>query len=474
MSRSGIRPGPGSPAAAESALPLDTLRVALFALLIVSVSRVHVHLGLGPLRPALVLAVVTGAMAVFNPQLLNTGKLIRHWPTKVVLAIGVLACLSAAFGLSLGASAVFILTDFSKVLITFFLIVAAVRDERDLRFLMWGYVISCAILAYFALFVFTPRNVGGGFYRLGHMYTYDANDIGVVFSSGIPIAILLFQTSGPKGRAIAAAALVGIGAAAALSGSRATFLGLIAVSAALLVLARGVSAVKKLGFILAVGLSLIVFAPPGYWTQMETLLSPKEDYNWNTYYGRKQSAERAAGYMFRFPVFGVGINNFSRAEGTISEKALTFVDRPGYALRWRAVHNSFLEAGSETGITGILLWSSLIFGGIFGLRRLRRKLGTSTPPRGDPRRFVWLAALYLPVSLIGFAATAFFVSFAWKPILYILVAYVCGVYLCADRWLTGAARAPIPAPEQPVPPLRLVGSARRPAPIRTRTDRPIR
>ncbi len=89
-----------------------------------------------------------------------------------------------------------------------------------------------------------------------------------------------------------------------------------------------------------------------------------------------------------------------------------------------------MQAGSELGVPGLILWTSLLFGGLVGLKRMWRRLGPHWA-RGDPdREFIYLALLYLRVAILGFAATSFFVSFAWIDPIYIVVALVSGVYAC--------------------------------------------
>ena len=454
--RGGIpRPAP-PPAVAQGSRPvIDLFRICIFALILIALSRLNLHLGLEKFRLAFVLGIGAAALAVFRPRSVNL-NVFRFWPPKVVLAIGVLACFSALFGISMGGSGSYILQDFSKVILLHFLILMAIRDERDLRLLMWAYVISCGILAYYSLVVFDVYGGGRrGLDRLGSLYSYDSNDIGCILMTGLPLAVLLFQTSKTAGRIASAITLLGIGATVALSGSRGTFVGLVIVGGALLFLTPGISSVKRVGFLGVVSLGMVLFAPEGYWTQMATVVNPTQDYNWTDYYGRRKTAERALGYMASYPAFGLGINNFARAEGSLSERALTFqyIEASGVANRWRASHNSFLQAGSELGVPGLVLWGGLLFGGIVGLTRLWRRLGPNWA-RGDPsRQFIYLSTLYLRVAILGFAATSFFVSFAWLDPLYIMVALVTGIYVCAE----GATRPPVPRMHgRPVPSRRSV------------------
>ncbi len=227
--------------------------------------------------------------------------------------------------------------------------------------------------------------------------------------------------------------LVGIGAAIARTGSRGAFVGLIAVAVALFLAVTRVSLVKRLAFVTTIVVALAVAAPPGYWDQIDTIMSPKTDYNWQDENGRMQVWQRGIGYMLRYPLFGVGINNFPRAEGTISEKVDQWDSSRG--VRWTAPHNSFVQAGAELGVPGLLLWSGLVGVGIAGPLRLRRRL----PPhwvRGDAeQRFLCQATLYLPVAVIGFATTAMFLSFAYLDPIYVLGALVTGLYASVNRRL---------------------------------------
>ncbi|MGH7541653.1 MAG: O-antigen ligase family protein [Gemmatimonadota bacterium] len=442
---------------------LDLLRLGIAALIVLSLSRIHNHLGIGQLRPALLLTGLCGAMAVFNPRLVNAEKLLHYWPARVIVALGVVSCFSAAFGISLGASAVFILENYIKVIIVTFLIISGIRHAKDLSTFVWACVASCGILAYFAIFVFKVRVVGSGVARLNSLYTFDSNDVATILMSGLPLTLLAYQTSRGGKKVLAGVTLLGIGATMARSGSRGGFLALLAVGALLLFWVPGVSAVKRILFVGTVAIGLVIAAPPGYWEQMRTLTSLEEDYNWDSYYGRRKLAERGIGYMIRYPIFGVGIGNFPRADGTLSDRAQNFVERTGYANRWRSVHNTYVQAGSEMGVPGLALFVSLIIGGVVSMRRLRRRLPAAWA-RGDPdQRLIYYLSIYLPVSIVGFAVAAFFVAFAYLDPLYILMALVVGVHISlSEMRRRGAPGAPAPlyagATRRPVPRPRSVTS----------------
>ena len=126
---------------------------------------------------------------------------------------------------------------------------------------------------------------------------------------------------------------------------------------ALLLFGRGVSLGKRIVTIAVVAIGLGIWAPQGYWRQMQSILSPKQDYNYTSKDGRKEVAKRGIGYMLARPVFGLGIGNFEKAECSISEKALN--TPAGHGIRCLPPHNSFVQAGAELGVPGLILWASI-------------------------------------------------------------------------------------------------------------------
>lgn len=409
----------------------NSFRVFLFFLTFISVSRVHAHFGLGFLRPALVLAAGALAYALLHPRVVNWKGLFRYWPSKVIAGLAVFACLSAPFGISLGAAARFIVEEYSKTLMFTALLIAAFRKAADVRLIVAAYVIGAGVLVYFALFVFALSGGGSRTMRLSNLYTYDANDLGLMLLMAVPFALWLFGTMGKRGRVLIVLLLLGVGGAIALSGSRGAFVGAVALGLALFFFVRSVPLSKRIltAGVLAGG--LVLMAPPGYWDQMQTMLQPTEDYNWNSPTGRRQVALRGLGYMMDHPLFGIGAGNFGRAEGMISDRAVTRMADQG--LRWTAAHNSYIQVGAELGIPGLLLWSFLVFGGMLGMIRLRRKLPRSWA-RGDAeQRFLYASTMYMPAAYVAFAVPAFFLSFAYMDPIYLLSALYCGVHASVYR-----------------------------------------
>lgn len=442
---------------ARKALPItqwrrsaDAIRLSLFGIMLVNVSAIHMYMGPARLlRPGMLLLLIALSVALLRPGAVRWANLKQAGPSRAVFALLVLACLSGVFGLSPGGSLRYILDVYGRNLLVFFLTVAAIRSVRDLALLQWSFVAAVAAVVVLAQTVLELNVTREGLGRLdGGHGIYDANDLGMILLMALPITLQFFFNSRRLGKLVAAGTLIGIPVTIALTGSRGALVGLVVVGLALLVKLDRVSVPKRV-VVLAVTLAgLIVGAPDGYWKQMSTLLNPTEDYNYSVEYGRKGIALRGLGYMMRYPVFGVGVANFPRAEGTISPIAQARL-AAGLSVEWIAPHNTYVQVGAEMGTPALLLWLWLIYAGTIGLLKLRRRLPERWDYESPERRFLRESCLFLPLSFLAFAVTSLFLSHAYTGVFYIIVAYLAGVHVLARRELRKdqiATAAPAPTP----------------------------
>jgi O-antigen ligase len=442
-------PPTAAPAAEPERLTLsrDPLRIALFILTIVTVSRVHQHWPiLAKLRPALLLTMAAAAYAWVHPKYLSNVNIFKFWPMRRVAMLAVLACCSVVFGISLGNSGRYVLENYSKTLVYSCLLMMSIRSIRDVYTYIWAYVISCGILSYFATFVFKiSKSYGTAVTRLSDLYMYDANDLGLVLIVGLAFTLLLLQVTRGAKRLALLVILTFIVISVARSGSRGAFLGLVGVGVAGLFLIDTVSTSRRIGLALFSLVALLLAAPPGYWEQMGTIAKPHEDYNITATDGRKELIQRGFGYAMAYPVFGIGVANFGKAECTISaDKA-----EASGKLRCGAPHNSYVQAMAELGFIGLFVWSSLVFGGIRAMLKLKRRIPRWWRRGNETERFIYSAITFTTLAMIGFAITAFFLSFAWNDIIYILAAFMSGlmlsvkVYVASRSNTGGPASAPV-------------------------------
>lgn len=427
-------PNPGG----RLTIPKDPLRISLFLVVLFSISRIHQHFGvIGQLRPAFLLFAFCALYVVLVPRSIDIRNLSGSWAPKAMAGLAVVACFSILFGISMGSAASFFLQEYARTLIFAFLLIVAVRSVSDLSLLVWAFIVSAGLWVWLAFFVFEPEmdvGSGRGNVRLSGLYTYDANDLGLIMMITLPLTLLVLQAAkGRLAKFVCGGTLIGIGMTTAMTGSRGAMVGLFAVGAALFFTLTHIPLVKRVGLIGVIAFALAIAAPAGYWESMRSLASPTEDYNWSSPDGRKQVALRGLGYMMAYPVFGIGVGNFSRAEGTISSKARTHI--PGTGIRWTAAHNSYVQIGAEMGPLGLGLFLSLLYGGTVGIRRVRKRIPGRWERGDDEQRFLFYTCRYLPVAFVGFAMPALFVSFAYLTPFYFLTAFATSFYVLLDRKL---------------------------------------
>jgi O-antigen ligase len=421
---------------------LDPQRIALALFIIMSISNLHMHFPVvAKVRPGLLLWIFLVSYPILVPRSIRWGNLTRSWPPKALIAFGVLACLSIPFGLSIGQSATFMLDVYARILLFGLVAVASIRNVQDLRILVSAYVISTVVLIFLSLFVLDVDAVVGGIERIQSQNSmYDSNDLGVLFLIGFALALLLLQASRTWWtRAFSLGVVLGVPAAVAVTGSRGAFVGFVAVGVALFLLVRHIPLVKRLGIVLGAMVVLSFAAPSGYWSQMGTILEPEDDYNVSDASGRIPILKRGIGYIAQYPVLGVGLNNFTRAEWSLSPIARTA--RPGDRMPVMAPHNTYLQVAAEMGIPALILWVALIGAGIFGLTRQRRRVPEGWKNGIPDERFLYYAHVYLPVAFVGFAVPSVFVSHAYLPSFYLLVAFLAGVLLLTSERLGSAIPA---------------------------------
>lgn len=412
------------------AFPADAYRFSLFLLIVVSISRIHKHFGLlAAMRPAFVLAIVTLGFALVKTGSLNFATL-KTRPAQLMFAVVVMACLSVPFGISMGNSARFLLDALFRLALVYVLLMLALRGGRDIYQYAWAWVFSCGILAYMATFVFQLKNAGG-MMRLAKLYTYDANDIGVILVCGIPLGLALFEASGRIGKIVSGGILLWSGLALARSGSRGAFVGLVVLGAAFLWSARHIAVRHRMAAVGVIVGTLLVAAPFGYWDQLESLRRPTEDYNWQSETGRRMVALRGLDYMMDRPLTGLGVDNFAKAELQISEMAQDRYRVKG--IKQSAAHNTWIQAGAEMGIPGFLLWMAFVLAPMLIVRREGKRLPVNWRRGDSEQRILYLMAIYLPLAILGFAVTSTFVSFAYLDPMYYLAAMSAGLLVAIRR-----------------------------------------
>jgi O-antigen ligase len=341
----------------------------------------------------------------------------------------IVLCMLLVFGLAiLGVpmslwprrSATFVVRDFFPNLLLMIVVAASIRGMRDLYWLAMVNLVGACI---FSLFVHLKFEVGPSG-RLNNLVYYDANDLALVLVCTIPFAILFFVRQRWQYRLLALASLLLLVATVAQTGSRGGFLGFVGV---LLYVLLGYRAIQRRIRLLATasvfGL-LMILASGAYWETVRTLRNPTQDYNWAgaSPEGRMEVWRRGVRYVAGDPFLGVGLANFSLAEGMLSEVNRARIER-GAGFKWSVAHNTFLEIAVELGLIAFALFLAALISAFRTLHRIR-----GAHPLEDST-ILWRVAFActLSASLVGFLISGFFVSAGHFSYLYVLLGLSMGL-----------------------------------------------
>ncbi|HVH09431.1 MAG TPA: O-antigen ligase family protein [Gemmatimonadales bacterium] len=413
---------PTSPAPASG---WDLLLGCAAGYVVTGVGRVHeLFPVLLPLKPGFVIAALGVTLYVLQQSGQRRVELLRSQTTTCLLGLILWVGLSVPGALNQGV-AFDLLRGFTEIVLMYFVVAGSVRGVRDVERLMLAYF--AATVVYTAV-VLSRFQLSAETWRLGRLYTvgttgyYDANDLATLIVTAMPLG--LYFILGRRQWSLRLFALAGLAVLVVgqiRSGSRGGFLALLAVTAFVLLRFTTVPVRARVaGLALILG---VVFAAASdqYWTQMQTLLNPRADYNTTVEGGRLKIWERGITYMVTHPVLGVGAKNFQVAEGTISPLARQ--QELGIGVVWGAAHNSFVQVGAELGIPGLLCFVGLIAGAFASLRRVARYALRAGPSAVGPLRL----ARSLTAALVGFVVGGFFLSLAFSDMLYTLVALAAGL-----------------------------------------------
>ncbi|MBI4500743.1 MAG: O-antigen ligase family protein [Gemmatimonadetes bacterium] len=391
----------------------DALLACLAIYLFTAVGRVHdVFSPLG--KAKLVLIVCILAILFFAADRSASRKLspvLRARTTKWVLGLLCWAALTVPLALNRGLAFYSLIDTLLKTVVMYIVVVAAARDWKDVERLAFVYF-SCVVV--YAVVVLARFNLTEEQWRLESLYYYDANDFATLIVTALPMGLYFVFTPRPfLQRAFAAGGMCCLLVSFIWTGSRGGFLALLAVSAFLLLRYKAIHALWRFAAMGVIGILLVATASEAYWEKMNSLVHPETDYNLVGPWGRLQIWKRGIGYMVHHPLLGVGFSNFPTAEGTLFTLASEMQAR-GRGVKWSVAHNSYIHAGAELGVPGLILFLGILITSLRALRSVRQFPGG---PRAPPK-----LAQALSASLLGFAVGAFFLSLTYSDMLFALAA----------------------------------------------------
>lgn len=305
--------------------------------------------------------------------------------------------------------------EFGKVVLLFFIIASEVDSPKKVKALMALMVLLTLTLSIQGIYQFhTGVGFGGetlieGRIRGTGMFN-DPNDLALAMVAAIPFSLSIISSRHWPGMArfLALASVPFIFYAIYLTGSRGGIIGL----GVALILFFGLRVGWAKGAMVAalVAVLFITWASP--WVRQIDLTEASAR-------GRIEAWSEGLQMVKSSPLFGVGWRNSPEYHGLTA-------------------HNSFLLAGSDTGLVGLFLWVALIWVSFKTLYLCTKP----SPLEGKKAIFIRSSARDTGASLGGFLTSAAFLSQTYSYLLYILLALSPVLLKIANR-------------EGLVPPLRL-------------------
>ncbi len=385
--------------------------------ILTAVARIHeLSVALMAVKPTLIFASLGTVIYFAERSRIRSYKSMDHQITRLVFFVMAWATLGVPFAIVKTDAAKYLFDEAYKVWILFLLIGSSVRSLEDVRRLFYVYGGGTAILTLARIIESRGLRMGGG-------GTYDPNDLAMVIVSAVPVAVYaLSRAKQTYIRIGAVLALVILSIGVVDTESRGGFLALGAVGVYTLFYQRGIKKAWRVA-VLAGVVGLLVYKGTGdYWDRMRSTFA-ESDYNRTSATGRLEIWKRGMGYMLTHPIFGIGANNFTTAEGA-SDVIVERQDR-GHGTQWSVSHSAWVQAGAEFGIPGLVAFAAIFVIAIGHLRKisgLAAASGVSPPVREGAA----LAAALLGV-IIGLVVAITFISQAFGYAVYAALGLVVGL-----------------------------------------------
>jgi O-antigen ligase len=346
-------------------------------------------------------------------------------PAKLTFILMGVASVSILFSVLRSATFEIITSTVLAVVIILLLTIKVARSWAPVKTILNGAVFASLVLVATVLSSKVHDAYGA---RAGYSSSYDPNDFAYVLIGLLPLVVTFAIVSKGAKRFLYFATACVMTAAMLLTQSRGGFIGLlfeiIAMTFALPVAWQGQlqfhtsrsRILARIVLLTLVGIAGWHSLPENTRARLDSLTELRSDYNANAS-ETGPSAGRLAIWVRNLPLvlnrpWGYGAGAFETVDGRFA------------GGRYRAPHNTFLQALIELGVPGFALFMAVIFSSLRWLRlpAATRPASLSLPP-DEPRAF----SRALAIGLIGLCITGFFLSQLYANVFWTLVTLSCAV-----------------------------------------------
>jgi putative inorganic carbon (HCO3(-)) transporter len=372
-----LLPTSSEPAAPVARAKTGKLCFGLLLLFVVSLYALPAQLfpALAVLHPAQVIAVSALLLLVIEKMTLHE-SFVLVWPEGYLLLAFIGAAVLSTFSAFWPLRAYEAAVDLMRILVAYLLIVNTVVSEKRLRAFLFAMIIGGLFPAIGTLNGYLHGDlIEGRAHWIGIFG--NPNELAYILVMVVPLAVVMASRARNSLRILLWAAIALYVAAIYLTQSRGSLIGLVGVMALLAIRQRGVILKIVMGALLVGGLAFTVTS----WTRSDG--AGTQDY---TVQQRIATIKAGAAMFAAHPIVGVGID-------------CAIVAFPLYApddFKARGalvIHNTIIQALSETGVLGFVPFMLLIACGLYHARKV--SLSKGLQPAGQRM------AVGLEVSLWG-------------------------------------------------------------------------
>lgn len=301
--------------------------------------------------------------------------------------------------------------------ILFIMIARIVTTEERFR----G-VIVALLLAHLFLLAMNPNvvlNPNERNYIIGATFLGDGNDFSMSLCILIPGAVAVALGATTRWARWFAWMGMAIGLLAVIaSQSRGAAIGLGSVLVYLWLISPRKMAV--LGGVFAVGLVVLIYAPPVYFERLGTITNYQSE---GSAMGRITAWKAGTRMALDHPLTGVGAGHYAVSFGT------KYRPPEAEGMPWLTAHSSYFLTLGELGLPGIITFMILAWGNIRANGKMRRFVRTHDGPNVDPEKlaFAKRALVLSSGAALGFATAGAFLSAAYYPHVFVLTGLLIAI-----------------------------------------------